>query len=445
MSQLQGGDNNQADNASIISYNSTRDVTQFIREINGRIFNNLNDSYFLPSDEPEWVRLEKQSVALVLAMGGLYLCPEVTEAILNPADGQPKRILDLGCGTGSWACEMARRFPHASVLGVDLAPPPVDTGGFPPNLRFEIDDINLGLAHFYDQFDLVHARCVSGGINDMDKTIVEFQRCLKPGGFLIIMEGDHMYETRHKLARLKKMRGDPDVSAVSENGSYLRRMIVEVCEAGTLAGSCINRAGELIDWGLWEYPLIDPDTCSSGGFYLPIGPWARAPTTDDTQMLHYAGTLMRQSFLNIHRAYHKVFFQHGMSQDVLNEWSHHIDDELTRQTQKIWVRFQFCWGRRRAADGLPAPPLPPRLARSSPTQSPPSSPQEENASISSDIRDFRRAPGYHYPAIEVFTTPEEARNDRAYRQASKGEMPELMVRRAWRLLQQQRGQQTTTD
>ncbi|CAG8709886.1 10657_t:CDS:2, partial [Acaulospora colombiana] len=200
MSQLHGGDNNQAaDNVSIVSYNSARDVSQFIREINGR---------------------EKQSVALVLAMGGLYLCPEVTEAILNPADGQPKRILDL----------------------VDLAPPPVDTGAFPPNLRFEIDDINLGLAHFYDQFDLVHARCVSGGINDMDKTIVEFQRCLKPGGFLIIMEGDHMYETRHKLARLKRMRGDPDVSAVSENGSYLRRMIVEVCEAGTLAGSCINRA-----------------------------------------------------------------------------------------------------------------------------------------------------------------------------------------------------------
>jgi SAM-dependent methyltransferase len=197
---------------------------------------------------------------------------------------------------------MARRFPHASVLGVDLAPPPVDTGNFPPNLRFEIDDINLGLDHFYDRYDLVHARCVSGGINDMDKTIVEFQKCLKPGGLLIIMEGDHIYERRDKLARLKKLPGDPDVSALSENGSYLRRMVagelniswigklspflteallvsfdvlVEVVEAGTLAGSCINRAGELIDWGLWDYPLIDPDTCRSGGFYLPIGPWAR--------------------------------------------------------------------------------------------------------------------------------------------------------------------------
>jgi hypothetical protein len=35
-------------------------------------------------------------VALVIAMGGLYPCPEIIEAILNPADGQPKHILDIG-------------------------------------------------------------------------------------------------------------------------------------------------------------------------------------------------------------------------------------------------------------------------------------------------------------------------------------------------------------
>jgi hypothetical protein len=39
---------------------------------------------------------EKQSVALVIAMGGLYPCPEEIEAIMNPEDGQPKHILDLG-------------------------------------------------------------------------------------------------------------------------------------------------------------------------------------------------------------------------------------------------------------------------------------------------------------------------------------------------------------
>jgi SAM-dependent methyltransferase len=195
------------------------------------------------------------------------------------------------------AAEMAHRFPHASVLGVDLAPPPMDTGAFPRNLQFEIDDINLGLSHFYDQYDVVHARCVSGGITDMDQTMVEYQKCLKPGGILLIIEGDyHLYETRDRAARVKKLLGDPNVNGVSEDGSWLRRMVlgefveisrstiflsplfsafIEACVACGLAGSCVHRSSELIDLGLWNYPLMDSETARAGGLYLPIGPWAR--------------------------------------------------------------------------------------------------------------------------------------------------------------------------
>jgi hypothetical protein len=59
---------------------------------------------------------------------------------------------------------MAREFPHASVVGVDLAPVPIEPDSLPPNCRFEVrnpaftvsrklkffqvDDISLGLQHF---------------------------------------------------------------------------------------------------------------------------------------------------------------------------------------------------------------------------------------------------------------------------------------------------------
>jgi hypothetical protein len=39
---------------------------------------------------------------------------------------------------------MAREFPHAQVLGVDLAPVPAEPETLPDNCRFEVDDINLG-------------------------------------------------------------------------------------------------------------------------------------------------------------------------------------------------------------------------------------------------------------------------------------------------------------
>ena len=32
----------------------------------------------------------------------------------------PSRVLDLGCGNGSWVCDVARAFPNATVIGVDL-------------------------------------------------------------------------------------------------------------------------------------------------------------------------------------------------------------------------------------------------------------------------------------------------------------------------------------
>lgn len=34
----------------------------------------------------------------------------------------------------------------------------------PPNCRIEVDDINLGLEHFYNKFDIVHARLISSGV-----------------------------------------------------------------------------------------------------------------------------------------------------------------------------------------------------------------------------------------------------------------------------------------
>lgn len=39
---------------------------------------------------------DKQHTAFHLAMGGLYPCPEVIEAVLAPSGAEPKRIIDIG-------------------------------------------------------------------------------------------------------------------------------------------------------------------------------------------------------------------------------------------------------------------------------------------------------------------------------------------------------------
>lgn len=41
--------------------------------------------------------------------------------------------------------------------------------------------VMLGLPHYHDQFDVVHARACAVGINIFETFIDEMVRCLKPG------------------------------------------------------------------------------------------------------------------------------------------------------------------------------------------------------------------------------------------------------------------------
>ncbi len=59
----------------------------------------------------------------------------------------------------------ASRYPHVEVIGTDLAPAIINDNNIPMNCRFELDDVNRGLAHFYDQMDLVHMRAVGAGVS----------------------------------------------------------------------------------------------------------------------------------------------------------------------------------------------------------------------------------------------------------------------------------------
>ncbi|KAJ7264896.1 hypothetical protein B0H12DRAFT_1101352 [Mycena haematopus] len=80
-------------------------------------------TYQLPTDEKERERLDLQHQLWSIIFGGLN-APELKDQItvrMAVRDGPPPAVLDVGCGSASWAIEMGNLYPKAQILGVDLA------------------------------------------------------------------------------------------------------------------------------------------------------------------------------------------------------------------------------------------------------------------------------------------------------------------------------------
>lgn len=108
--------------------------------------------------------------------GQLALCPKAQDA---------KHVLDIGTGTGSWAIDYADLHPEAEVIGVDLSP--IQPSFVPPNLRFEIDDLEKEWT-WTRKFDLIFARMMLGCFEDLPAMIrVAFDN-LEPGGYLELQD-----------------------------------------------------------------------------------------------------------------------------------------------------------------------------------------------------------------------------------------------------------------
>ena len=102
------------------------------------------------------------------------------ERALAALDTAPRRVLDLGTGTGAAATIVARRFPEAQVVGVDLAQEMVETarGKLPSELagRVTFQRADASSLPFEDgSFDLVT-------LANMIPFFDELTRVLAPGG-----------------------------------------------------------------------------------------------------------------------------------------------------------------------------------------------------------------------------------------------------------------------
>ncbi|KAH6885243.1 S-adenosyl-L-methionine-dependent methyltransferase [Thelonectria olida] len=137
-----------------------------------------------PNDDSEALRMSLQHQLFQLCLdGGLV---DAKLPLDNHTPENPLQVLDVGTGSGIWACDMAQKYPQVNILGVDLTSAllPSDV---PTNVTFEIADVNDPWPP--RAYDFIHMRnLVGGGVRDWKALLSKAFDHLKPGGQLEFTE-----------------------------------------------------------------------------------------------------------------------------------------------------------------------------------------------------------------------------------------------------------------
>jgi ubiquinone/menaquinone biosynthesis C-methylase UbiE len=137
----------------------------------------------------------------------------VRQAAINAIAGKPRRILDLGCGTGSTTLLLKQAFPQAEVIGLDLSPYMLvraQDKAYKAGLDIQWVHGNAENTGFTaDSFDLVTASLL---FHETPPTasqaiLTECFRLLKAGGEVIILDGNQ--KTLRNLECLNNVFEEP--------------------------------------------------------------------------------------------------------------------------------------------------------------------------------------------------------------------------------------------
>ncbi len=162
-------------------------------------------SYTLPKDRFEESRLDFQHALLYTILGNRHHLAPVADLLRK--GGQ---VLDVGTGTGIWAIEMARQFPKAQFIGVDLKAPSGQNQApddLPANYRFVHGDLLEKLPFGDGAFQFIHQRLLGAGIptDRWPGVVRELARVTHANGYIELIETNFATKGGPALTRIGEL------------------------------------------------------------------------------------------------------------------------------------------------------------------------------------------------------------------------------------------------
>jgi ubiquinone/menaquinone biosynthesis C-methylase UbiE len=161
-----------------------------------------------PEHAAELARLMQQDRLLTEGMGGLL--PEFPAGPPLPAGG---RVLDLACGPGGWAMELAFAFPKVEVIGVDISRQVIEYARAQAwsrglaNAHFQVMNVMEPLAFPDGSFDLINGRLLCGFMLPAawPRLLQECFRLLKAGGVIRLADTEGSLTTSPATERFSAL------------------------------------------------------------------------------------------------------------------------------------------------------------------------------------------------------------------------------------------------
>ena len=146
---------------------------------------------------------------------------------LDPIAIEPDVVLDVGCGTGTGAAQLASRYRRARVYAVDCARPMLEVAKSKAPKLFSRQRFVCGMAERLPLHDgcanLVHSNLLIPWCRDLEAPLEEFARVLEPGGLLLLssLGPDTLKELRRFWARGEEPEPEPGLLDMHDLGDAL--------------------------------------------------------------------------------------------------------------------------------------------------------------------------------------------------------------------------------
>lgn len=120
--------------------------------------------------------------------------------LVRAVEGEPKTVLDIGCGIGNSTQVVAEHFPNAHVVGADNSPDMLrHSREKHPNLEFITLDAAHDLGKVQERYDLVFSNACLQWLPGHEQRIREMLGLLNEGGTLAVQIPSQAKHPMHKL------------------------------------------------------------------------------------------------------------------------------------------------------------------------------------------------------------------------------------------------------